>query len=351
MVAYKLIPLPAVKTVTSFMKTTNFLYVFIALIVVGSIISMNRKVLIKAFLKMFIPLTLGSLAATGVGVGVGTLLGIGLYKSFFFIVVPIMAGGVGEGALPLSMGYSSILNTAQDELFAQVLPVVMLGSLTAIILAGLLKRLGEIRPEYSGNGSLLKTGDGDVLKHTNKNEERSFDLSQMVVGATLALGLYMLGVYLNYLIGLPAPIVMLFAAVLIKVCNLLPKKIEDGSYAIYRFTVIGITYPLLLGVGVAMTPWKSLVAVITNPSYLITIFFTVLTMVVVAFFVGKWMNMNPIETAIVTACHSGQGGTGDIAILTASDRLVLMPFAQVSTRIGGAATVTLAIIFLKWVIG
>ena len=54
--------------------------------------------------------------------------------------------------------------------------------------------------------------------------------------------------------------------------------------------------------------------------------------------------MYPIETAIVNACHSGQGGTGDVAILTAANRMQLMPFAQIATRIGGAITVTLALI-------
>ena len=59
------------------------------------------------------------------------------------------------------------------------------------------------------------------------------------------------------------------------------------------------------------------------------------------------MNMYPIEAAIVNACHSGQGGTGDVAILTAADRMVLMPFAQIATRIGGAITVTLTLIILS----
>jgi Na+/citrate or Na+/malate symporter len=62
--------------------------------------------------------------------------------------------------------------------------------------------------------------------------------------------------------------------------------------------------------------------------------------------VGRWLNMYPIEAAIVNACHSGQGGTGDVAILTAANRMTLMPFAQIATRIGGAVTVTVVLIVL-----
>lgn len=64
------------------------------------------------------------------------------------------------------------------------------------------------------------------------------------------------------------------------------------------------------------------------------------------FFVGRWMGMYPIETAIVNACHSGQGGTGDVAILTAANRMQLMPFAQIATRIGGAVTITAVLVIL-----
>jgi malate:Na+ symporter len=63
--------------------------------------------------------------------------------------------------------------------------------------------------------------------------------------------------------------------------------------------------------------------------------------------VGRLLNMYPIESAIINACHSGQGGTGDVAILTAANRMQLMPFAQIATRIGGAITVTIVLIILS----
>jgi malate:Na+ symporter len=65
--------------------------------------------------------------------------------------------------------------------------------------------------------------------------------------------------------------------------------------------------------------------------------------------VGRLMKMYPIDTAIVNACHSGQGGTGDVAILTAANRMQLMPFAQIATRIGGAIVVTVTLIVLAHV--
>ena len=350
-----LIPKAAVTSISTFMKSSNFLYVFIAFIVVGSIFSMNRQVLIKAFLKMFVPLIVGTIVAMGVGTGVGVLLGIDLHTAFFYIVIPILAGGVGEGALPLAMGYSSILGQEQDAIFASVLPCVMLGSLVAIVLAGLLNMLGKKYPQYTGNGSLLKTGDDEILRLAKEGEDAKknikVDLEKMIVTALVAFGLYLGGMWVNSVIGLPAPIVMLVAAVIAKAMGIIPDSIEQGAHALFKFTVTGLTVPLLLGVGVAMTPWKNIIAVLTNPSYLVVIFFTVVSIVVTAWYVGKAMNMNPVEAAMVVACHSGQGGTGDVAILTAGNRLELMPFAQVSTRLGGVVNVTLAIALLRMLQG
>jgi Na+/citrate or Na+/malate symporter len=84
-----------------------------------------------------------------------------------------------------------------------------------------------------------------------------------------------------------------------------------------------------------------------NLPNLITIVSTVATLMATGGFVGYLLNMYPIETAIINACHSGQGGTGDVAILTAANRMQLVPFAQIATRIGGAITVTAVLILLS----
>jgi Na+/citrate or Na+/malate symporter len=123
-------------------------------------------------------------------------------------------------------------------------------------------------------------------------------------------------------------------------------KLQEGAFVVYKFFRTAVVYPLLFAVGVAITPWDKLLAAF-HPANIITIFATVSSLMATGFVVGRWLKMYPIETAIINATHSGQGGTGDVAILTASNRMVLMPFAQVATRIGGAITVTLVLIILS----
>lgn len=344
-----LVPPVIVQTVTDFTKATNFLYLFIASIIVGSILSMDRTVLIRGFLKIFIPLAVGSVAAALVGTGVGTLLGLGAKHTFFYIVVPIMGGGVGEGAIPLSMGYAEILHLKQGEEFARVLPPVMFGSLTAILLSGTLNFVGKKYPHLTGEGR-LQPGEGDELHPQQEEITGHMDVSHIAAGASVAITLYLVGVALGTLppesYRLPAPVVMLFLAVAVKLAMAVPPQIQHGAGVVYKFFRTAVTYPLLFAIGVAMTPWDKLMEAL-HPANLVTIIATVATLMTTGFFVGRWVKLYPIEAAIVNACHSGQGGTGDVAILTAANRMQMMPFAQIATRIGGAITVTLSLIALR----
>jgi len=342
---HHLLPDPILKATIDFTKTSNFLYLFIACIIVGSILGMDRHVLIKGFLKIFVPLGIGSIVAGAVGTAVGVLLGLGAYHTFFFIVVPIMAGGVGEGAIPLSIGYAEILHQPQGDFFAQVLPPVMLGSLTAILFSGMLNYVGKRYPHLTGEGR-LQPDEHDDMPPGDEPVHGFVDVTTIAAAGVTAVSLYLIGVLGQRLFGFPAPVSMLFIAVLLKLTQAVSPQLQQGAFVVFKFFQTAVTYPLLFAIGVSLTPWDKLVAAFNLP-YLITIVSTVAALMATGFVVGKRLNMYPIDTAIVNACHSGQGGTGDVAILTAANRMQLMPFAQIATRIGGAITVTVVLIVLS----
>ncbi|MGL5287630.1 MAG: 2-hydroxycarboxylate transporter family protein, partial [Aeromonas sp.] len=342
LVYYGLLPDVVVESTTKFYKSTNILYLYICCIIVGSIMSMNRTTLIQGFLRIFIPMVCGEVVGMLVGMGVGITLGMDPFQIFFFLILPIMAGGVGEGAIPLSIGYAALLHMDQGVALGRVLPIVMLGSLTAIVIAGCLNQLGKRYPHLTGEGELMP---GSKTENLTAAFSGKVDVTTIASGALLAVLLYMLGMLGHKLIGLPAPVGMLFMAVLVKLTHGVSPRILEGSQVVYKFFQTSVTYPILFAVGVAITPWQELVNAFTAQN-LIVIVSTVTALVTTGFFVGKKIGMHPIDVAIVSCCQSGQGGTGDVAILTAGNRMSLMPFAQIATRIGGAINVSVSLLVL-----
>ncbi|MBG2631422.1 2-hydroxycarboxylate transporter family protein [Klebsiella michiganensis] len=344
LVHYGLLPEVVVESTTKFYKSTNILYLYICCIIVGSIMSMNRTTLIQGFLRIFFPMLCGEIVGMVVGVGVGTALGLEPFQVFFFIVLPIMAGGVGEGAIPLSIGYAALMHMDQGVALGRVLPMVMLGSLTAIVISGCLNQLGKRFPHLTGEGQLMLNRRNET--HRETPVEGKMDVTTLASGALLAVLLYMLGMLGQKTIGLPAPVGMLFLAVLLKLVNGVSPRLQEGSQMVYKFFRTAVTYPILFAVGVAITPWQELVNAFTVTNLLVIIS-TVTALVATGFLVGKKIGMYPIDVAIVSCCQSGQGGTGDVAILTSGNRMNLMPFAQIATRIGGAINVSLGLLFLS----
>ncbi|EOB9998839.1 2-hydroxycarboxylate transporter family protein [Cronobacter sakazakii] len=346
LVYYGWLPDVVVESTTKFYKSTNILYLYICCIIVGSIMSMNRTTLIQGFLRIFFPMLCGEIVGMLVGMGVGIALGMEPFQIFFFLILPIMAGGVGEGAIPLSIGYATLLHMDQGVALGRVLPIVMLGSLTAIIIAGCLNQLGKRYPHLTGEGELMPDrGDKPQAQTLTTAFSGKADVTTIASGALLAVLLYMLGMLGHKLIGLPAPVGMLFIAVFIKLVHGVSPRLLEGSQVVYKFFQTSVTYPILFAVGVAITPWEELMHAFTLNNLLVIVS-TVSALVATGFFVGKKIGMHPIDVAIVSCCQSGQGGTGDVAILTAGNRMTLMPFAQIATRIGGAINVSLALLVL-----
>ncbi len=215
MVHYGLLPEVVVDSTVKFYKSTNILYLYICCIIVGSIMSMNRQVLIQGFMRIFVPMLCGEIVGMVAGLAMGTLLGLPPFQTFFFLILPIMAGGVGEGAIPLSMGYATILHMEQGVALGRILPIVMLGGLTAIVLAGVLNRMGKRYPHLTGEGQLIPAKKG-VIAHGLEEFTGKPDVNALACGALLAILLYMVGMLGQRLIGLPAPVGMLFAAVVLQ---------------------------------------------------------------------------------------------------------------------------------------
>lgn len=348
LVHYGWLPQAVVASISTFYHGSNILYLYICCIIVGSTLSMNRTTLIQGFLRIFIPMLCGEVVGMLTGMAVGIALGMDPFHLFFFLVLPIMAGGIGEGAIPLSIGYALMLNQDQAEALGHMLPIVMLGSLIAIILAGILNQLGKRFPHLTGDGALMPdtTIANNSMPALTVQPSVKPELTSIAAGALLAMLLYMVGMEIYRVCGLPAPVGMLFLAIALKLVNAISPSLLAGSQVVYKFFQTAVTYPILFAVGVAMTSWQALEDALTWANLLVIVS-TVLSLVMTGFLVGKKIGMHPIDVAIISCCQSGQGGTGDVAILSAGERMALMPFAQIATRVGGALSVSLALLMLN----
>ncbi|KGT93051.1 malate permease [Erwinia typographi] len=333
-------------TVHLLMKEANLLYFVIACLVVGSILGMNRIILIQGMTRMFVPLVAGTVAAIISGLLVGMLCGYTPYHTFFFIIVPIIGGGIGEGILPLSLAYSAILGQTPDVYVAQLAPAAVVGNIFAIVCAGVLARIGQRCPSLTGNGMLIRSdADNRIFTHT-PNSPQQTDFQLMGGGLLMICAFFIAGGLLEKLVHIPGPVLMILIAVLCKYSQVIPSSMEKGAYSCYQFVSTALVWPLMIGLGMLYVPLENVVAVF-SVGYVVVCGAVVFAMSLSGYFIASYLNMYPVEAAIVTSCHSGLGGTGDVAILSASNRMALMPFAQIATRIGGASTVIAATLLLS----
>jgi len=338
LVGYGLFQPQMLAAINAAIKTDNLLYLYIASLVVGSILGIDHRVLGTGFLKMLVPFLAGTVMAVVVGLTVGALMGFELKHTFFFILTPILGGGIGEGILPLSIAYAGTLGTPQGELVATMIPAALIGNVVAILSAGLLGWFGERHPRFSGKGKLVKVGDVDLAPEPG---EQAYDLKLMGAGLLIICTMFTFGGLLAPLTGMSGPVMMIIITAALKLTRVMPARMELGCYQMYRFVAVNLTPAVLVGLGAIFISWNQLVASL-SPGYFVVCAATVLALVSTAFVTGLLMRMYPVETAVVTVCHSGLGGTGDVGILSAANRMNLMPFSQMVTRLGGAGMVVLA---------
>jgi len=339
LVTFNLIPESSITIMTNFMKSESFLDFYIAALITGSILGMDRKLLVKAAIR-YLPCILGGvIAALGLAGILGAILGFGAKEAILFIAIPIMGGGMGAGAVPLAQIFGEGMKTDPTTVLSMMVPAVALGNAISIVAGGLLNRLGRLKPSLAGHGKLMVDQE-DPEEDTEDRVEINY--RYMGIGLLTATSFFVWGRILAKFIPLHSYALMIISVAIVKAIGILPRKYEVACFQWYQFIMTNLTPTLLVGIGVAYTNLAEVAAAFT-PSYLALVTVTVIGAILGAGFVGKLLGFYPIEASITAGlCMSNMGGTGDVAVLSAADRMHLMPFAQISSRIGGAFMLLLA---------
>lgn len=333
------VPESVVDNISGFMNTTGFLNFYIAALITGSILGMDRSLLLRASVR-FLPVAICAMTAAILCVGlVGAAVGYGFVDAIMYVAIPMMGGGMGAGVVPLSGMYAEVLNTDSSIVISRMIPASTLGNVMAIVGAGLLAKLGEVKPGLTGNGKLMKG-------HNSEMEEKNdagISLENLGIGLITAMFFFQLGT----IVGKFIPTVHAYAWMIIlvavsKACGIIPKKFEDSARQWSQFVMKNWTSALLVGIGISMIDLGA-VASALSPMYLLLVFIVVGGVALGAGIGGHFVGFYPVESAITAGlCTTNMGGTGDIAVLSAAKRMELLPFAQIATRICGALVLIVA---------
>ena len=299
---FGILPTAVVENCKDFMNNVGFLDFYIAALITGSILGMNRDLLKKAAVR-FLPISFLSMACAILLAGLmGIITGRGFGQTILYIALPMMSGGMGAGVIPLSGIYAGATGADSAQIISQMIPASAVGNVLAIICAALIAKIGTIVPAINGNGELMPS----------KDEKRS--------GKEM------------------------------KLAGIIPAKYEEAAVQWSQFVMKNFTSALLAGIGIALLDLKVLGAALTPEFMLITVVI-ILTVALCAGLFGKFVGFYPVEAAITAGlCTNSMGGTGNIAVLSASDRMGLIPFAQMATRLGGAL-VLISASFLITILG
>lgn len=327
---------------------------FIAVIITSSILSINRKFLAKA-IGGFIPLVLvGTAFAFIMAIVAGFIVGVPYKEVLMNYALPIMGGGNGAGAIPMSQIWGQVTHKDPKIWYSSAIAILTIGNVFAIIIGALLNGIGKKMPKLTGNGELIK---GEVTEKAKEGKAKNTaTMEDAAFGLFVAIGFYglanLIGVGLLPKIGPFSIHPYAYMVVLLIVANALdviPARAKAGLKKVNEFMMGKLLFVFLAGVGITYTDFNGLVHALTIQTAVISLF-TVLGAVIGCWFFAKVVGFYEIEAAIAGGlCHVNRGGSGDLEVLGASNRLILMSYAQLATRLGGALILVLAsVIFGMW---
>ncbi|MCD9496587.1 citrate/sodium symporter CitS [Photobacterium carnosum] len=334
-----------IDTVTYFMKKTDFLDLFIAVLITGSILAVNRKLLLKSLVG-YVPTILAAVVGASIlGIISGVIFGIPADRIMMLYVLPIMGGGNGAGAIPLSEIYESVTGGSKEQYYSAAIAILTIANIVAIIVAATLDTIGKKFPALTGNGDLLRKASLDV-EEAKKTEITSRDIA---IGLMLAACVYTISYALSKKIlpGFGDVKIHTFAYMVIIVAilnatGICPQEIKEGAKRLGTFFTKHLLWVLMVGVGIAYTDLNVIISALTLTNVIIA------AMIVIGAVFGSaiagWiMGFYPIEASITAGlCMANRGGSGDLEVLAASNRMNLISYAQISSRLGGGIVLVIA---------
>ncbi len=255
-----------------------------------------------------------------------------------------MGGGTGAGAIPMSEMYASATGDNAEAWLGFALSILTIANIFAIIIGGLLNGLGEKKPELTGNGQLVKTGENEVIEkeswEDHKVDHKDFAAALFFTGIIFALSSLLGDLWEIYIaptlnFELHRLAILVIIIILMNAFNLAPASLKAGAKSMQQFFVKNTLWVLMAAVGMS-TDFKEIIDAFT-PANAIIAFAIVAGAVLSIMVAAKIFKFYAIEAAITAGlCMANRGGSGDIAVLGAAKRMDLISFAQISSRVVGA---------------
>ena len=342
---FHIIPANVIDAVGKFMGGQfGFLDFYIAALICGSILGMNRSLLVKASAK-FIPVALVTMVVGFFAVGgMGVLLGNGFADSVMYVSMPMMSGGMGAGITPLSQIYADgLANGNQTAIFSQLAPAVTFGNIIAIIGALSISKIFA-KSKYNGHGTLVSATKEELAK-----PKIEFDATKIGVGMLYAFTLLMVGVIFNkFFPNIHEYAFMIIIVFVLKAFDAVPKELEESVVMFNQIIMTNLTHAVLAGIGLALIDLTTLGSALTW-QFIVLCLTSVIAMGLTSWFLGLALGMYPVETAIGAGMiNNSMGGTGNIAVLSASDRMEMIAFAQMANRLCGAIVLIMGGILIRF---
>lgn len=341
LMTYKgLFPECVISVSKGWMSEYSFMNLFIAFLVVGSILGLDREVLIKSSIFYLPTILVGLIGAALFGVLGGFLFGKNPVEILTAYVLPIMGGGAGAGAIPMAQVYSDVTGQDASAYLSFALAILAVGNIVSVIFAVILNVVGLFFPSITGNGQLVAVGEKIEIKEKEQIEISADDIAAAIF---LTSGFFILAnLVANKLlpsvfgVAIPNFAYLIIFAVAANVLKLIPEHLKAAAQKCQQFCGSKLIWIQMVGVGITLIDFNELVSVMSVDNLAITVLIVLGCTLGSALF-GKVVGFYPIESAITAGlCMANMGGAGDLAVLGAAKRMELMTYAQISSRIGGA---------------